>query len=91
MAPTRKNDPNVNFPWKQLSEKGFGQWWDDTTGIEVPQHFDGHTALRIIGYDLRDTAAAIEAFHRRYVQQDKVRSFSEGSLKILYRLSAKYR
>ncbi|HVE61923.1 MAG TPA: N-acetylmuramoyl-L-alanine amidase, partial [Chitinophagaceae bacterium] len=33
MAPGRKVDPNVNFPWKNLSEKGFGLWWTDTSGI----------------------------------------------------------
>ena len=28
IAPTRKNDPNPTFPWKQLAEKGFGLWYD---------------------------------------------------------------
>ncbi len=32
IAPTRKVDPNVTFPWKRLAEKGFGYWYDD---IEV--------------------------------------------------------
>lgn len=32
IAPSRKVDPNVNFPWKRLAEEGFGLWYDD---IEV--------------------------------------------------------
>lgn len=32
IAPSRKIDPNVNFPWKRLAEEGFGYWYDD---IEV--------------------------------------------------------
>lgn len=29
IAPTRKVDPNVNFPWERLAEEGFGYWYDD--------------------------------------------------------------
>lgn len=29
IAPSRKVDPNVNFPWEQLAEEGFGYWYDD--------------------------------------------------------------
>ncbi|MDX1543150.1 MAG: N-acetylmuramoyl-L-alanine amidase [Christiangramia sp.] len=28
IAPTRKVDPNANFPWKRLAEEGFGLWYD---------------------------------------------------------------
>lgn len=28
IAPTRKVDPNANFPWKKLAEEGFGHWYD---------------------------------------------------------------
>jgi N-acetylmuramoyl-L-alanine amidase len=34
MAPSRKVDPNPNFPWKRLAEKGYGLWYDD--GDELP-------------------------------------------------------
>jgi len=40
IATTRKVDPNAYFPWKQLSEKGFGLWWEDTTNVQVPDNFD---------------------------------------------------
>jgi N-acetylmuramoyl-L-alanine amidase len=39
IAPTRKVDPNVHFPWKRLADEGFGHWWSDTTGVIVPQGF----------------------------------------------------
>ncbi|MCM8569677.1 N-acetylmuramoyl-L-alanine amidase [Gramella jeungdoensis] len=28
IAPTRKVDPNANFPWKKLAEEGYGLWYD---------------------------------------------------------------
>src|SRR6478736_2407996 len=36
IAPGRKVDPNVNFPWKRLAENGFGLWYGDTTNVTVP-------------------------------------------------------
>ena len=29
IAPSRKVDPNANFPWKRLAEEGFGLWYDE--------------------------------------------------------------
>ncbi|HSN61194.1 MAG TPA: N-acetylmuramoyl-L-alanine amidase, partial [Ferruginibacter sp.] len=46
IAPTRKVDPNVNFPWKRLAENGFGYWYDDTTAITLPADFNSMYALR---------------------------------------------
>lgn len=89
IAPTRKNDPNIWFPWKQLSERGFGLWYDDTTGITIPEHFNQLQALRIIGYDIKDTSAAIIAFKRHFVE-DTIPVLREADKKILYTLSKKY-
>src|ERR1700744_690972 len=58
IAPTRKNDPSSLFPWKILADKGFGFWYNDTTGIAVPDNFSSLMALRLIGYDIRDSSAA---------------------------------
>lgn len=90
IAPTRKVDPNVNFPWKKLADNGFGLWWNDTTGVQVPETFNSMQALRIIGYDIRDTAAAIGAFKRKYEQLDKSKSLTEEDRKILFSLYKKY-
>lgn len=89
IAPTRKVDPNIYFPWKQLAEQGYGLWYDDTTGIAVPDNFDHLVALRVVGYDTRDTTAAIRAFKRHFAQ-DSTRMFNDADRKILYMLVKKY-
>jgi N-acetylmuramoyl-L-alanine amidase len=68
IAPSRKVDPNITFPWKRLSEKGFGLWYSDTTRVTVPENFDHLQALRIIGYDVKDSTAAKLAFKRHFLQ-----------------------
>lgn len=90
IAPTRKNDPNVNFPWKQLADSGFGLWWSDTTGVNVPQDFNSLQALRIIGYDIKDSAAVIQTFKRKYEQQDKSSTLTDDDKKVLFTLYKKY-
>lgn len=84
LAPTRKNDPNVHFDWQQMATKGFGLWYGDTTGVALPTDFNTLQALRIVGYDLRDTTAAITAFKRKFLKQDNSRKFAPGELKVLY-------
>src|SRR5207253_6167091 len=68
IAPTRKNDPNWRFPWKMLSEKGFGLWWSDTTNMQIPENFNYLEAIRIVGYDIKDTSAANLGFKRHFMQ-----------------------
>ena len=90
IAPTRKNDPNVNFPWKTLADRGFGYWWSDTTGVVVPESFNNMDALRIIGYDVRDSVATIQAFKRKFLQQDKSPVLTDADRKVLYTLYRSY-
>jgi N-acetylmuramoyl-L-alanine amidase len=89
VAPTRKEDPNWRFPWKELSEKGFGLWWDDTTNIKVPENFDFKMALRVIGYDVTSLPSAIIAFKRHFMKEPRG-SMTPAALKILYALYRKY-
>jgi N-acetylmuramoyl-L-alanine amidase len=89
IAPTRKVDPNIFFPWKELSERGFGLWYDDTTNVTVPDFFDHLQALRIVGYDTRDSSAAISAFKLHFIK-DTIPVLHEGDKKVLYRLFRKY-
>lgn len=86
MAPTRKSDPNVHFPWKLMAEKGFGSWYADTTGVPVPADFKPMQALRILGYDTRDTAAVVKTFKRKYLQQEDSTALDEAGRKVLYGL-----
>ena len=89
IAPTRKNDPNWRFPWKDLATQGFGMWWNDTTGVNLPAQFDQLSALRIVGFDIKDTSAAIIGFKRHWLQ-DTTRGLNESQNKVLYMLSRQY-
>jgi N-acetylmuramoyl-L-alanine amidase len=89
IAPTRKNDPNWRFPWKQLAEKGFGLWYDETTDVTVPENFNHLQALRIVGYDIKDTSAAILAFKRHWLQ-DTTNKLLDPDKKVLFQLVKKY-
>ena len=86
IAPTRKNDPNVNFPWKRLADSGYGVWWKDTTGLSVPENFNHIQALRLIGYDTRDSLAVFQTFKRKYEQIDSSKVFLPEDRKVLYSL-----
>jgi len=89
IAPTRKNDPNWLFPWQTLAQNGFGLWYDDTTNIVLPSSFAPVQALRIIGYDVKDTAAAIVAFKRHWLQ-DTTHVLDSSQYKVLYNVMRKY-
>ena len=89
LAPTRKVDPNIHFPWKRLADSGYGLWWTDTTGMVVPDDFHPLQALRIIGYDIKDASAAIGAFKRKYVQVEG-KELYKADRKILYSLYQRF-
>ncbi|MBC7873094.1 MAG: N-acetylmuramoyl-L-alanine amidase [Ferruginibacter sp.] len=89
IAPTRKNDPNWRFPWKLLADKGFGYWYDDPKPVSLPAGFNHLQALRVVGFDIKDTNAAIVGFKRHWLQ-DTTRGLNTEQLKVLYQLSKKY-
>jgi N-acetylmuramoyl-L-alanine amidase len=89
IAPKRKVDPNKYFPWQQLAANGYGYWYD-TAHVKIPEHFNAMQALRIIGYDTKDTAAAIKAFKLHFVQQDAEAKISDTDRKIIFDLYRKY-
>ena len=88
IAPTRKNDPNCRFPWKTLADKGFGLWYDDVRDT-VPENFNDIVALRIIGYDVKDTTAAIRSFKRHFMQ-DSTKYLNDADRSVLNNLYKKY-
>ena len=90
IAPTRKVDPNVNFPWKRLADDGYGLWYSDTTGIEVPVDFNAVYALRIVGYDVGNISAATQAFRRHFLTVEKAGELTEPEKKVLFSLMKKY-
>ncbi len=89
IAPARKVDPSRFFPWQQLAEHGFGHWYD-TTHVKQPENFNALQALRIIGYDTRDSIAAIKVFKLHFVQQDSLAILSDADRKVIYDLYKKY-
>ncbi|PRX51619.1 N-acetylmuramoyl-L-alanine amidase [Salegentibacter salegens] len=126
IAPSRKVDPNINFPWKRLAEEGFGLWYDEAevenlkleaeffkpnplainfnsrlhTRISfidklvfpevIPADFNVENALKIIGFDTSNLAAAKSAFKLHFIQKDLDQPFNTCDLKVLYSLHKKY-
>ena len=89
IAPTRKVDPNRFFPWQKLAANGFGNWYD-TANVKIPENFNAMQALRIIGYDTKDSIAAIKAFKLHFVQKDSVAIINDADRMIIYDLYKKY-
>lgn len=86
IAPGRKVDPSAHFPWQQLAEKGFGLWYKDTATVMVPETFNTLQALRIVGYSVKDSSAAIGSFKLHFIPSDSTSGsgLNEGEKKILY-------
>jgi len=89
IAPGRKVDPNRNFPWQQLATNGFGLWYD-TTNVQVPDNFSAMQALRIIGYNIQDSASAVYSFKLHFIQTDSSKIITDTDKKILFDLMKKY-
>jgi N-acetylmuramoyl-L-alanine amidase len=89
IAPLRKVDPGYLFPWKELADSGYGLWYADTTGVVVPAGFSPLTALRLIGYDIKDSSAAARAF-KRHFEQDTTQTWGQADAEVLYSLYKQY-
>ena len=90
IAPGRKNDPNVNFPWEQFAAKGFGIWYSSGNLETAPDNFDEVLALRIIGYDIKKPDDAKAAFNRHFLKLNNDKVISENGKKVLYNLMKKF-
>jgi N-acetylmuramoyl-L-alanine amidase len=67
IAPTRKCDPGVFFPWKELADEGLGYFPSPKqTDGTPPYEGEATKLLEAIGYDVTDERAALTAFQRRY-------------------------
>ena len=73
VAPTRKDDPSAQFPWRRLAERGFGLWCDEPL-VPAPEGFDLTLALTAIGYDPATPDASRQAFRLHFLHGDQARS-----------------
>ena len=89
IAPPRKQDPSAKFPWKRLAEKGFGNWYDGLLD-SVPAGFNHLHGLKMIGYDVKDTTAAIKAFKLHFIQSDVSPIIGPNEKAIINNLLNKY-
>jgi N-acetylmuramoyl-L-alanine amidase len=88
IAPSRKNDPSVLFPWNTLAENGFGLWKDDILET-APVDFNPEQALRIIGYDTKNLSAAIIAFKLHFIQTEVDSILNQNTINTIYSIYKK--
>lgn len=90
IAPARKNDPSIFFPWKRLAARGFGVWYDEHNLLPPPANFNYVDALRIIGYDVTNLPATIVAFKRKFIIHDTDKTLTDYDKQVLYNLYRRY-
>lgn len=72
IAPTRKPDPGLAFPWKKLARNGIGLWYEPKNADKIGEN-DVAKLLSIIGYNTEteeDTIASAYAFRRRFLPEE---------------------
>ena len=75
---------------KRFAEKGYGLWYSDTINVILPQNFNVLQTLRIVGYDVSNPTAAIQAFRRHFLQTEITGEITEPEKKVLYVLMKEY-
>lgn len=90
IAPGRKNDPSVLFPWKTLAERGFGIWYNEDFLMNPPANFNPIDALKLMGYDMSRPEWTIRAFKQKYIINEVDGVLNERDIAVLYDLYRKY-
>jgi N-acetylmuramoyl-L-alanine amidase len=83
IAPGRKVDPSVLFPWRRLAAEGYGLWCDPPYP-SAPPGVDTALMLQAFGYDVTRLDAAIAAFKRHFVPDDPSPLMNEKDRSVLY-------
>ena len=80
--------PTGVFPGKYWLIMDLESGMDDTSRVDCSApDFNNYQALRIIGYNIKDSLAAVAAFRRHWLQDSVYQPFDSASEKILYNLS----
>ena len=85
IAPKRKVDPNIQFPWILLAQKGYGLWFEPDAKYSLPASISIPFALAMVGYDIKDTTAALLAF-KRHFRADSSAVVTENDRSVLFQL-----
>jgi N-acetylmuramoyl-L-alanine amidase len=85
IAPKRKVDPNIQFPWILLAQKGYGLWFEPNEQFTLPASISIPFALAMVGYDIKDTTAALLAF-KRHFRTDSTAVITENDRSVLFQL-----
>ena len=85
IAPKRKVDPNIQFPWILLAQKGYGLWFEPNEQYTLPASISIPFALAMVGYDVKDTTAALLAF-KRHFRSDSTAVVTENDRSVLFQL-----
>ena len=85
IAPKRKVDPNIQFPWVVLAQKGYGVWFEPNVNYTLPESMSIPYALAMVGYDIKDTTAAILAF-KRHFRTDSTAVITDNDKSVIYQL-----
>ena len=85
IAPGRKVDPNITFPWKLLASNGYGLWFEPNENLHLDTSIPSVYALGLIGYDVKDSINAIAAF-KRHFRQDSTKNITEADRSVMYQL-----
>lgn len=88
IAPTRKVDPSVFFPWKLLAANGFGLWPDEVLPC-APNDFNVEQGLQVIGYSTKNYSAAISAFKLHFIQTEVNAILDEKTINTIYSIYKK--
>ena len=81
IAPRRKVDPDINFPWRRLAQQGFGLWCEPPFDAP-PSSPDTGTLLGAFGYDISNSDAAIAAFNRHFTGVESLRMTDEARARL---------
>ncbi len=83
IAPGRKVDPSAFFPWRRLSQNGFGVWCEPPYP-SVPPGIDASLLLQAFGYSVWNLDAAAAAYKRRFAPDDPNPRMTEKDRSMLY-------